>query len=55
MKIPLNTLNKCDYGSQWQEQEVPSNLQYKVHQISKLKYLLSHFAVVFVQSIEARC
>ena len=34
---------------------LPSNLQYKAHQIPKLKCFLSSLAVVFAQSIEARC
>ena len=37
------------------EEKVPSNLKYKTHQITKLKYFSSRFAVVFAQSIEARC
>ena len=32
---------------------LPSNLQYKSHQISKLKCFSSHPAVVFAQSVEA--
>ena len=31
------------------------NRWYKVHQISKFKCFSSRFAIVFVQSIEARC
>ena len=34
---------------------VPSSLLYKVHQIPKLKSLLSRLAAVFAQSLEARC
>ena len=34
---------------------IPSNLLYKSHQIPKLKCFSSRLAVVFVQSIEARC
>ena len=32
-----------------------SNLQYKLHQIRKIKCFLSRLAVVFGQSIEVRC
>ena len=35
--------------------DLPLNLQYKSHQLPKLKCFLSPFAVVFAQSIEARC
>ena len=34
---------------------LPSNLQYKAHQYTKLQCLSSRLAVVFAQSIEARC
>ena len=34
---------------------LPSNLYYKVNKISKLKCYSSRLAVVFAQSIEARC
>ena len=38
-----------------EEQDMPSNLLYKAHQIPKLKCFFSHLAVIFAQSIEARC
>ena len=38
-----------------QQNHALSNLEYKPHLISKLKCCLSHLAVVFAQSIEARC
>ena len=49
----------CCCTSSWDPPEeichkVPSNLWYKVHQIPKLE-CFSHLAVVFTQSIEARC
>ena len=34
---------------------LPSNLQYKMHQIPKLECFLSRLVVAFVQYIEARC
>ena len=34
---------------------LPSNLQYKLHQIRKIKCFLSRLALVFALSIEARC
>ena len=34
---------------------IPSNLQYKTHQTPRLKCFSSRVAVVFAQSIEARC
>ena len=35
--------------------DIPSDLKYKAHEIYKLKCVSSRLAVVFAQSIEARC
>ena len=35
--------------------DIPLNLQYKSYQIPKLKWFLFRLAVVFTQSVEARC
>ena len=40
--------------SDWKKKQIPSNLQYKVHQIPKLKWFSSRLAVAFAQSTEAR-
>ena len=42
-------------SSKMQIRNLLPNLQYKPHQISKLKCFSSRFAIVFAQSIEARC
>ena len=54
----MENCHKC-YKQNWASFHwlflIPPILQYKTHQIPKLKYLSSHRKVVFAQSIEARC
>ena len=49
-------LAQTDFISVWIiKQELPSSLKYKLHQIPKLKCFSFRLAVVFAQSVEARC
>ena len=43
------------YLNMYCTRQLPSNIWYKLHQIPKLKCFSSRLAVVFAQSIEARC
>ena len=49
--IAGSSVSSVLFGAALAHNNVPSNLWYKVNQIPKLKCLLSHFAVVFAQSI----
>ena len=54
--VVVQQLNRIQSLVQLATPQLLSNLYYKMHQIPKLnKRFLSHLAVVFVQSIEARC
>ena len=46
---------KITSDSSWPHQALPSNLEYEVHQIPKLKCFFSRLAVVSAQSIVASC
>ena len=35
--------------------KLPSNVEYKMHQIPKLKYFSSRLAIAFAQSIDTSC